>query len=257
MTAVHEAQLVHGDVKPGNVFVVSPSSDQGEPNVKLLDFGLVKRVATVNDMVREAASLAAAAATKTLFHGEIKAAGPKIMDVQRRIWLHSLTSALGASWLAMECSGDSQKAFLGGMLHDIGKTLALRAFVELKSLGKLGNTDPAHSLTPVLEATHVELGERMAQEWKLPAHVVRVCAEHHSLKTTVREDRELHLIRVASGIAAMRLDPDWPLHRMDEVQESASALGMDRFRLRATSAQIRELAAKAEALARATSANLH
>ena len=91
----------------------------------------------------------------------------------------------------------------------------------------------------------------MAQEWKLPQHVQRACAEHHAPKTSAKEDRELHLVRVVSGIAQMRLDPSWSFELMNEVQQSAAELGIDRFRLRATSTQVRAFAAKAEGLAKA------
>ncbi|MBI5545816.1 MAG: HDOD domain-containing protein [Deltaproteobacteria bacterium] len=201
---------------------------------------------------REIAALAAAAATKAIFKADLGAVGEIISEVQRRIWMQALASALGASWLTMEVRGDSQKAFLGGMLHDIGKTMALRAFADLHAAGKLAEIDPRRGLVALLEATHVELGVRMAQEWKLPAHVERACAEHHQPKATVKEDRELHIIRVASGIVEMRLEPAWPFERMNEVQQSANELGLDRFRLRATSTQVREFAAKAQAMAKAT-----
>lgn len=200
---------------------------------------------------REVANLAAAAATKAIFKVNLGTAGEVVNAAQQRVWMHALTSALGASWLAMETRGDGQKAFLGGMLHDIGKTLALRAFAELRTAGKLIEVDPRRALPPLLQAVHVELGVRMAQEWSLPAHVARVCAEHHAPKASVKEDRELHIVRVVSGIAEMRLEPTWPFERMNEVQESATALGMDRFKLRAASTQVREFAAKAEALAKA------
>ncbi len=198
----------------------------------------------------EVAKLASAAATKTVFRADLGPVGDGVYEAQRRIWMHALTSALGASWLATEVHGDSQKAFLGGMLHDIGKTLALRAFAQMRTAGKLTDLEPRRALPPLLGRTHVELGIRMAGEWKLPANVQRACAEHHAPKATPAEDRELHLIRVVSGIAEMRIEPAWPFERMAEVQESATGLGFDRFRLRAVSTQVRELAAKAEQLAK-------
>jgi hypothetical protein len=81
--------------------------------------------------------------------------------------------------------------------------------------------------------------------------VVRACAEHHRPQLGPQDDRELHLVRVVSGMAALRIDPDWTLDRVREAQESAALLGFDRFRVRATAAQVRVLAARAEALTRA------
>ena len=200
---------------------------------------------------KEVAALAATAATKALFQEELRAAGPAVLQEQSRLWIIALTSGLGASWLAMETRGDSQKAFLGGMLHDIGKTLALRAYAELRAAGKLEAPEPERALPFLLEALHLELGTRVASEWKLPAHVARVCAEHHEPKATAREDRELHLVRVVAAIAEMHHDPHWPPQRMTEVEQSAAELGFDKYRLRATSTQLKEIARKAQSLAKA------
>jgi HD-like signal output (HDOD) protein len=102
-----------------------------------------------------------------------------------------------------------------------------------------------------VDATHNELGRRMAERWKLPAHVVRVCAEHHAPTVTAKEDRELHIVRVVEGLSDLGSNPHWPLRRLEEIRESAAGLGVDRFRLRATVTQIREYAKKAVQLANA------
>jgi hypothetical protein len=65
------------------------------------------------------------------------------------------------------------------------------------------------------------------------------------------EDRELHLVRIVSGLASLRIDPAWNPERILEIQESATLLGFDRFRIRASAAQVRLLAGRAEALAQA------
>ncbi|HEX9298412.1 MAG TPA: serine/threonine-protein kinase [Polyangiaceae bacterium] len=40
--AVHAAGVIHRDVKPSNIFLVSPSDGQGPAQVKLLDFGIAR-----------------------------------------------------------------------------------------------------------------------------------------------------------------------------------------------------------------------
>jgi putative nucleotidyltransferase with HDIG domain len=201
--------------------------------------------------LNEVANIAATAATRTLFVLEGGRMDPTLAQEGRRAWVHALTTALSASWLAMECGADSQRAFLAGMLHDIGKMVALRGFARLVAAGRLPGVDPAAAVGPVLEAAHVELGTRMARAWSLPAAVIRACAEHHRAKTPPMEDRELHLVRIVSGLASLRIDPAWNPERILEIQESATLLGFDRFRIRASAAQVRLLAGRAEALAQA------
>lgn len=199
--------------------------------------------------VREVANVAAAAATRTLFEVEGSPPHRTVAETGRLVWTHALASALSASRLAMECGADDGRAFLAGMLHDIGKTLALRGFGRLITAGVFKGIDPAAVVGPALEATHVELGLRLARAWNLPAPVVRACAEHHAPQHGPQEDRELHVVRIASALASLRVDRGWSLDRVREAQESAALLGFDRRRLRATAAQVRELAARAEALA--------
>jgi len=54
---------------------------------------------------------------------------------------------------------------------------------------------------------------------------------------------------VVAGLTEMGNESHWVSSRIDEVRESACALGLDRFRLRATVAQVREFAARAASLA--------
>ena len=44
LTAAHDAGLVHRDLKPANVFLVPDATADGPPRVKLLDFGIAKRI---------------------------------------------------------------------------------------------------------------------------------------------------------------------------------------------------------------------
>jgi putative nucleotidyltransferase with HDIG domain len=197
--------------------------------------------------LREVIQLAAAAATRSLYAGE--GAGSTVGATFRRLWLHAVACALASSWLATECRADAERAFLGGLLHDIGKTLALRGFATLVAGHRLRGLAPDDALAPVLEATHEELGLWLARSWALPASVVRACAEHHRPRTGPHQDRELYVVRLASAIVTLRLDPGWTPDRLREAQETAALLGLDRYRVRAAAAEIHAFAARAEALA--------
>ncbi len=200
---------------------------------------------------REVANVAAAAATRTLFVAGNSGSDPAIVLGARQVWVHSLASALSASWLAMECRADSQRAFLGGMLHDVGKTMALRALARLVERGEFPTVDPGTIVGPVLEACHVEMGLMMARAWGLPEAVVRACGEHHRTNRGPHEDPVLHVVRTVSGMATLHLEPSWSPDRLWEAQESALLLRLDRFRIRSAAAQVRLLVGRAEALGRA------
>ncbi len=211
-------------------------------------------IKTVKDAVvrlgfKEVAAVAAAAATATLFNKGSRGRSKVFLDEQKNIWAESLSSAFAASWMCLEHRlGDSDRAFMGGMLHDIGKTLAVNALADPALLAKLDGFDPALMLGPLLEAMHVEVGARMAEEWKLPEYVVQVCREHHEPDEAAPLVKELHAVRIAAAIAEMRIAPRWATTRLAEVQHSAELLGLDRHQLRAASTQVRDFVAKAEAL---------
>ena len=125
--------------------------------------------------VSEVASVAAASASCALF-ARPSTASAYLVEAGKKLQLQALSTAFGASWLAMNHQkGDSEQAFLGGLLHDIGKTLVLSALGDPGLGEKLGAFDPATQLNPLLEAVHVELGMLMAEEWKLPSYVIKIC----------------------------------------------------------------------------------
>ena len=86
----------------------------------------------------------------------------------------------------------------------------------------------------------------MAQEWHLPDWLVRVCREHH--KPGTQAPSELHVVRMISAMAEMRVSPRWAPWRLDDIQQSATALKLNKFQLRAAATQIGELVKKAEAM---------
>src|SRR5690606_1421559 len=69
---------------------------------------------------------------------------------------HSVEVARIAGMLAQEIEADVEVAKAGGLLHDIGK-----------------------ALDHEVEGTHIELGDEVAERYKLPAKVKAAIAEHH------------------------------------------------------------------------------
>ena len=100
---------------------------------------------------------------------------------------HSVEVARISGMLANEIEADTQVAKAGGLLHDIGK-----------------------ALDHEFEGTHIELGDEIAERYKLPAAVKAAIAEHHE------EDRgsvEAFLVAAADAISAAR-----PGSRRDTVE---------------------------------------
>ena len=121
------------------------------------------RMAVVRLGLNEVAKVAAAASTRALFDLEVRAAHEVFSQKWHDLWLHSMTTAFGCGWLSLERNmGDPDQVFLGGMLHDIGKTVCLRSLSALMFSGDIPYQISDAMCDHILEEMHVDLGGEMA-----------------------------------------------------------------------------------------------
>jgi HD-like signal output (HDOD) protein/tRNA A-37 threonylcarbamoyl transferase component Bud32 len=207
------------------------------------------RLAVARLGVREVSNVVTAAATSALFNQSLRDTGPVFVAAQRRIWLQSLATGFSAGWLAMEYRlGDSERAFMGGVLHDLGQVAALDSLSEPELARQLTGPSAEAELAMLVEGLHVEMGARMAPEWSLPSYLVQICAEHHSPLPGPEPKTELHVVRMTSAMVEMRINPCYPTTRFAELRDSAQVLGLDRFQVRAAVAQVHAFVKVAERL---------
>lgn len=136
--------------------------------------------------------------------------------------------------------GNPHQLFLGGMFHDIGHTLSLRALAALMISGQVPRDLPALALDALLERTHLEMGTTAHRIWNLPAHLARLCAHHHDPVVPAWVDQQdLHVLRVVSGLNHLALDPNDPSHA-PETRQSLQALQIDRAQARELFERVQE-----------------
>ncbi len=143
-----------------------------------------------------------------------------------QLWNHSVTVALAAREIAARCGGDREMAFLGGLLHDIGKIVVLRTVAEIK------RRDPSRrlsrtSLFMLFDSLHCRIGEGLFEKWKLPLAIREMVRDHHATDLVLRP-RHVQIVAFADRIAAKlgeSLSPDETLvlHELP----LAVALGLD------------------------------
>lgn len=100
-------------------------------------------------------------------------------------WAHSMACALVAREIATKVSyPDHAKAYLAGLLHDIGIVAILwlsphdlrRSYEYARSSGI-----PLHQAEKeILGLSHCDSGKIIARAWHLPSEIVDVIASHHS-----------------------------------------------------------------------------
>ncbi|MEY4575772.1 MAG: hypothetical protein RL701_475 [Pseudomonadota bacterium] len=219
--------------------------------------GAAGSINTVRDAVtrvgvRDSGRAVGIVAAQALFSPESKLAqrlfGPRLSELH----IASAAAASGAAQLSMERNvGRSDLAFLAGMLHDVGKSLALSALTQLFHDERVPAEIPNVVLDVVLERVHVDIGSQALRRWELPPYLIDMCAQHHAAKCPLNADtRELHLVRVASGLIALRLKPQ-TLDHLAQVVDSLDALQVTPLQTRAVdtalrvrTAQVRQLLAK-------------
>lgn len=181
----------------------------------------------------EVARIAAALSTRSLYQGvrkEFELFGP----TWNRLFYHAVTVArAGADLARLRKLGDPDRVFLGGMLHDVGKSLALRSFAALLLEGRV----PRHegpSVDRILHHVHVSVGAEAHAEWGLPAHLAAIAEWHHLPEISSGPDQvELHVVRLTSALELQRTAPGISPAAPAEVVGSARALGLGPARVQA------------------------
>lgn len=114
----------------------------------------------------------------------------------RRFWQHSLATAINSKVVA-ETTGIShvaEEAFIGGLLHDIGKIVmdqyqpAIYGPIVKYAHDKGILLHDAE--TEVMGLSHANVGQWMMEKWRLPATIVQMVANHHA-PNSIGEIREL------------------------------------------------------------------
>jgi HD-like signal output (HDOD) protein len=213
----------------------------------------VSEIQTVRDAVarlglEEVGRLAGAVSARSLFNTRLRAQFASFDTHFKRLFQDALVAALAASWLSMRKPGvNSGRAYLGGLLHDIGKTIALRSVAALVAEGSIA---PRPGSVPrVIEQLHCTIGEDAARSWALPGFLIRMIAHHHDGLVEAGEVIDLNAVRLVSALRALKLrDPHQPGAER-ELVESAQLLDVSPLELRALDAELPVFAARAQSLA--------
>lgn len=141
----------------------------------------------------------------------------KMLDVRgqqhkaRRLWRHSLASALWARQLAHMLAQETGMCYLCGLLHNIGKVVTLGAVHELAQ--RSGKKLASQEYDRLIETFHRHIGARVITAWALPSPVLTVTSQWEAYAEAGAARFESNVVHVAHALADMTLLESTPLAR--------------------------------------------
>ena len=141
----------------------------------------------------------------------------KMLDVKgqqhkaRRLWRHSLASALWSRQLAHMLAQETGMCYLCGLLHNIGKVVTLGAVHELAQ--RAGKKLAGEEYDRLIETFHRHIGARVVTAWALPSPVLTVTSQWEAYAAAGAARFESNVVNVAHTLADFTLLDSTPLAR--------------------------------------------
>lgn len=135
-----------------------------------------------------------ALATKNLFYSENEALKTE-MD---KLWVHSFAVATLARRLAEEKGIDNlETIFLMGLVHDIGKMLLMKVFVDMYPDVCISDED----LQFVIHEIHTTFGGVLLKKMNFSKQIIKIAENHHWEHFEEDTDKELLVISLADSLS--------------------------------------------------------
>jgi HD-like signal output (HDOD) protein len=141
----------------------------------------------------------------------------KMLDVKgqqhkaRRLWRHSLASALWSRQLAHMLARETGVCYLCGLLHNVGKVVTLGAVHELAQ--RAGKKLAGEEYDRLIETFHRPIGARVVTAWALPSPVLTVISQWEAYASAGAARFESNVVNVAHRLADFTLLESTPLAR--------------------------------------------
>lgn len=202
-------------------------------------FGTRQKIASISNAVfvlghSALRSLIITVCTKGLFKN------PGLME--EKIWEHALAAAVAARQIAEKLPPmDPDEAFLGALLHDVGKTSLVVVYHDdfRDVFTEAYNDDLTMEEAMELEKsefgyTHCEIGALVLAKWRLPPLFARIARRHHATNAELlnkEQDPKAIAVAALANLIAQRLgmgrhEPDKRVDVIGSVYNEM--LGVDR-----------------------------
>lgn len=120
-------------------------------------------------------------------------------------WRHALLTALWSKEIARTCRLNVEATFLCGLLHSIGKPVALQTALEICSHKNL--TVTAEILHRVEEAMNIEVGRCVLDQWQMPMIICEALQYFYHYKDAPHAKEQTAIVNAAAHLALHTLQP--------------------------------------------------
>lgn len=128
-----------------------------------------------------------------------------------RFWQHSFVCGMAARMIAQDHHITPEIAFMGGLIHDIGKLIMLQSFAEDYAseqwMTALSNEQTLSDELQMYSFTHDIVGGQLLKKWFFPESLVTAVAYHHRPEGAVREKAFAQLIQLADFLSFYSCNP--------------------------------------------------
>jgi len=128
------------------------------------------------------------------------------LDKQRKpmvdkFWEHSFVCGMAAWVIARDLHITPEIAFLGGLIHDIGKLIMLETFSDdyppERWMNTYSNEESLSEELDMFSFTHDILGSQLLKKWHFPENLITAVAYHHRPDEAAQERGFAHIIQLA------------------------------------------------------------
>lgn len=145
--------------------------------------------------LKEIQEMVTAIANRSLYDTKNK----QLKQLLDKLWLHSLACAHGAKLIAANVPQiDGEKAFMGGLIHDIGCVLLLKSLGD--NVSSTAALDQEELVASVYEV-HTNFGAALLDKWKFSKDFIRICKLHEWTDFSANTEKEVLIVNLADHLA--------------------------------------------------------
>ncbi len=126
--------------------------------------------------------------------------GKQQQEIIDKFWKHSFVCGMVARLIAQELHVSAETAFMGGIIHDIGKLIMLEIFIEdyaFEWMTGYSHEEMRHDELEMFSFTHDVVGGQLLKKWLFPENLITAVAYHHSPEEATKEKNVAHIIQLA------------------------------------------------------------